>query len=199
MHVLPNPQVPIGLPSPTLTNPDMILPHSLPSPDSSAITPQNLEQLQSAPTAQGRLERSASAVSERPRIKGTMSPFQNGILRHHDGSMRLRSSFEKGGKRVATEQSRSYQVNGHVVLDSSSMIREDHNGIERTSYAEDSIEEDDLTESRKNIYRTPSILDEDEDDPNSHAAMTRRAEEILANAKKRLTVSFVVLDLWRNC
>lgn len=34
-----------------------------------------------------------------------------------------------------------------------------------------------------------AILDEDEDDPHSHAAMSRRAELILANAKKRLLVS----------
>lgn len=34
-----------------------------------------------------------------------------------------------------------------------------------------------------------TILDEDENDPNSHAAMSKRAEQILANAKKRLLVS----------
>ncbi len=33
------------------------------------------------------------------------------------------------------------------------------------------------------------IPDEDEDNPNSHAAMSKRAELILANAKKRLLVS----------
>lgn len=33
-----------------------------------------------------------------------------------------------------------------------------------------------------------SILDEDENDPSSHAAMSKRAEQILANAKKRLLV-----------
>lgn len=32
------------------------------------------------------------------------------------------------------------------------------------------------------------ILDEDENDPTSHAAMSKRAENILANAKKRLLV-----------
>lgn len=34
-----------------------------------------------------------------------------------------------------------------------------------------------------------TVLDEDENDPNSHAAMSKRAEQILANAKKRLLVS----------
>lgn len=38
-----------------------------------------------------------------------------------------------------------------------------------------------------------TILDEDENDPNSHAAMSKRAEQILANAKKRLLVSILRL------
>lgn len=33
-----------------------------------------------------------------------------------------------------------------------------------------------------------AVLDEDENDPFSHAALSVRAEEILANAKRRLTV-----------
>ena len=40
-----------------------------------------------------------------------------------------------------------------------------------------------------NTYKTPSVLEEDEENPNSHMAMSKRAEEILANAKKRLTVT----------
>lgn len=39
-----------------------------------------------------------------------------------------------------------------------------------------------------------AILEEDEDDPQSHAAMSKRAEQILANAKKRLLVSGQVLS-----
>lgn len=38
--------------------------------------------------------------------------------------------------------------------------------------------------------RRRSILDEDENDPASHAAMSKKAEQILANAKKRLLVRF---------
>ena len=52
----------------------------------------------------------------------------------------------------------------------------------------ESSEEDDEVATGRNTYKTPSILDEDENDPESHAAMTKRAEEILANAKKRLNV-----------
>lgn len=40
-----------------------------------------------------------------------------------------------------------------------------------------------------------AILDEDEDDPHSHAAMSRRAELILANAKKRLLVSCLIASI----
>ena len=47
------------------------------------------------------------------------------------------------------------------------------------------------------LYQTPSILDEDENDPESHAAMTRRAEEILANAKKRLNVNTISRALFK--
>lgn len=39
-----------------------------------------------------------------------------------------------------------------------------------------------------NEPRLRSILDEDENDPASHAAMSKKAEQILANAKKRLLV-----------
>lgn len=40
----------------------------------------------------------------------------------------------------------------------------------------------------ENEPRLRSILDEDENDPASHAAMSKKAEQILANAKKRLLV-----------
>lgn len=40
-----------------------------------------------------------------------------------------------------------------------------------------------------------SIFDEDEDDPQSHAAMSKRAELILANAKERLLVSFLAFKI----
>ena len=40
-----------------------------------------------------------------------------------------------------------------------------------------------------------AILEEDEEDPTSHAALSIRAELILANAKKRLTVSMLLLRL----
>ncbi len=118
-----------------------------------------------------------------------MSPFRNGVLRRHDGSIRLKSSSERGDRRMSNEQSRfSYQPNGDSPFASSPTLHGDFNGIEQWSYTDNVREDDDLVESRNTTYHTPSILEEDENNPYSHAAMTRRAEEILANAKKRLTV-----------
>jgi len=94
---------------------------------------------------------------------------------------------------MSNEQSRfSYQPNGDVPFASSPTLHEDYNGIEQIGYADNAREDDELVETRNSTYNTPAILEEDENDPCSHAAMTRRAEEILANAKKRLTVSFCV-------
>jgi len=189
MHVLPHRQVPIGLPSPTLTNPDMVLPHKSPSSESSPSTPRNLPRLPSPPTAQRGHRRAESTLNEKPRAKNTMSPFRNGVLRRHDGSIRLKSSSERGDRRMSNEQSRfSYQPNGDSPFASSPTLHGDFNGIEQWSYTDNVREDDDLVESRNTTYHTPSILEEDENNPYSHAAMTRRAEEILANAKKRLTV-----------
>ena len=120
------------------------------------------------------------------------SPFRNGILRRHDRSMRSRSSSEEGGRRDQTRL--AYQSDEGVPLASSPTIQEQYNGSEQKSYAETASEDYDHVETRDSIYNTPAILEEDENDPYSHAAMTKRAEEILANAKKRLTVSLCGMD-----
>lgn len=92
---------------------------------------------------------------------------------------------------MSTEQSQSsYRPNGDGLFASSPTLHDDYNIIEYKNHADNAAEDDDLVESRKTTYNTPAILEEDENDPYSHAAMTRRAEEILANAKKRLTVHF---------
>lgn len=84
----------------------------------------------------------------------------------------------------------SYQPNSDMPFASSPTLHDNSNGIEQRSYTDNVEEDDDLIESRNTTYSTPAILEEDENDPYSHAAMTRRAEEILANAKKRLTVCY---------
>ena len=75
-----------------------------------------------------------------------------------------------------------------AALPSSPTLQEDYTYQGQNGSKEAVAQDCDHVETRDSIYTTPSILGEDEDDPYSHAAMTRRAEEILANAKKRLTV-----------
>ena len=110
------------------------------------------------------------------------SPFSNGILRHHDQFINQTSDSERDERR-ATQ-------NEELVL-LSSPAQKDHSDRGENGNARDDAKGDDPleAETRKSTYSPPSILDEDEEDPSSHAAMTKRAEEILANAKKRLTVS----------
>ena len=108
-------------------------------------------------------------------------PFRNGLLRRHDGSAKQRSGSEKDGKATISHQ--------EITLPSSPTLQEDHNIQRQNSDVDAAAQDNDHVDTRESTYSPPSILDEDEDDPYSHAAMTRRAEEILANAKKRLTVS----------
>ncbi len=131
------------------------------------------------------------------RVKGAMySPFRNGVLRRHDGSTRLRSSSERGDNRISVEKSwLSDQPDGEVPFASSPTLQEDPNRFGHRIYTE-STQGD--YENGEGTYSTPAILEEDENDPYSHAAMTRRAEEILANAKKRLIVSSYVACVSRK-
>ena len=109
------------------------------------------------------------------------SPFKNGILRRHEGSTKHQSGSERDDERIAPKEVAAQAP--------SPTLQEDCNHQGQNGYAEASVPDSDSLEIGDNVYSPPSILDEDEDDPHSHAAMTRRAEEILANAKKRLTVS----------
>ena len=109
------------------------------------------------------------------------SPFKNGILRRHDGSTKRRSGSERDDRRTTPKE--------EAALASSPTLQADYEYRGRNGDEEAAARDSDHVETRDSVYSPPSILEEDEDDPYSHAAMTRRAEEILANAKKRLTVS----------
>ena len=169
--------------SPTLTNPDMILPDNPPSSaDSSPSTPKKPQRLPSPSPTDDQYTRSDSAPDDRPREKGTMfSPFRNGILRRHDGSIKHKSGSERADRKTTPKE--------EAALASSPTLQEDCNYEEQNGNAKPTAQDYEDVQIRDSTYSLPSILDEDEDDPYSHAAMTRRAEEILANAKKRLTVS----------
>ena len=188
MQVLPATQMSMGMPpSPTLTNPDMILPfdnHS--SADSSPSTPRRPQQPPSPPMGEERHARSGSS-EHRNRLKNSgqsLSPFRNGLLSHGDGQARARSNSDRG--RIKFENSKlSYVPNGDGFKGAAPNLREQQSGssLDRLTESPEEVED-----PIQDMYRTPSVLDEDENDPDSHAAMTRRAEEILANAKKRLNV-----------
>ena len=182
MHVPQDPQLSMAPLSPTLTNPDMILPDNPPSADSSPSTPWKSHRLPPSLPNDHQHTPSDSLPDDTTREEGTMfRPFRNGLLRRNDGSAKQRSGSEKDGKATISHE--------EVTLPSSPTLQEDHN-IQRQNGDVDAAAQDyDHVDTRESTYSPPSILDEDEDDPYSHAAMTRRAEEILANAKKRLTVS----------
>jgi len=131
-------------------------------------------------------------MENRTRVKPvghSLSPFRNGVLSHRDGPTRARSNSERGGDgRIKYDNSRlSYRPSGDVPIASSPTLRDDYNISPKAGVSASPVQDDEIGQT---TYSTPSILEEDENDPTSHAAMTRRAEEILANAKKRLTVSF---------
>ena len=109
------------------------------------------------------------------------SPFKNGILRRHDDPIKQPSGSDNDDKINTSKE--------EVALPSSPTLQEDHENKRQIDPEEAAAQDGDHVKTRDSAYSPPSILDEDENDPNSHAAMTRRAEEILANAKKRLTVS----------
>ena len=200
--------MPSGLPpSPTLTNPDMILPYQSgpsnrwqqsSSSESSPETPrQQFENISSTSVNESRPTRS-DALEPKRRLKPagqSLSPFRNGVLSRPGGPTRARSvtDREKGSDgRIRFENSRlSYRPVGtsEKVIVSAPTPKNDYSPNRVII-----IEDDEQSESNKdyapdNTYKTPSILEEDDENPNSHMAMSKRAEEILANAKKRLTVT----------
>lgn len=69
------------------------------------------------------------------------------------------------------------------------MVADPHHGRDQGSLNGRREPRDEASTPDHNEQGLRTILDEDENDPNSHAAMSKRAEQILANAKKRLLVS----------
>lgn len=203
--------MPSGLPpSPTLTNPDMILPYqSAPanrwqqssSTESSPETPRHTQRFPDFASSfndESTLTRSDVPEAKR-RVKPagqSLSPFRNGVLSRPGRPTRARSvtEREKGGDgRIRYENSRlSYRPVGtpETTITSSPTLKDQYSP-NRVIIIEDDEQSEAAVESNyapDNTYRTPSILIEDESNPNSHTAMSKRAEAILANAKKRLTV-----------
>ena len=186
MQVQPPSLTTSGLPpSPTLTNPDMILPFDLPQ------SPVGRDP--ASPITSGEDERRARPNMKDPQsrirhAKQNLSPFRNGVLATHDGSL-ARSNSDRQHGRIKFENSRlTFRPNGDASRHSPGSPLVDQSSPSSNA-PPGSSEGDDEIGPAHSTYKTPSILDEDENDPESHAAMTMRAEEILANAKKRLNVS----------
>ena len=213
-------QMPSGLPSPTLTNPDMILPFDSPS---SASNSKRAQRIPSPPPIDN--------VDQLHRADGNapdeMKSAMRKLLPNGDGA-KLRKSRQENGKLEKAKRSRdsrsppAKETNGFQVLASAPTLRENYapsttnpataNGNDRSRWDRSAgvADEDDSSPHSETsqdgaldlgrpTYGFPSLDNEkdgfsappelEDEDSYSHAAMSIRAEQILANAKKRLTVS----------
>lgn len=225
MQLLSSPhhvQLPTALPpSPTLTNPDMILPYTSRSlASTSSITPR---ESQHHSTQQLRVDDSPSLDENGHDMKkGVRRLFGNGAKSSRGDGNKTSSLKEDGNGNLrngdhqfnrpsrerlfltpsptpedqyrlmpASKSGRIEIKNGHwegfdgPVEEAS----EDPYDIQAESPKMRSRQEHTSPTPDVNAQAFRAILDEDEDDPQSHAAMSKRAELILANAKKRLLVS----------
>ena len=205
--------LPTAMPSPTLTNPDLILPYRSSSLSASYSTGAQTE------------KRRGVANRDDGNLKESMQKlFGNGVRLDRSGSdpvMPYMQSQIRDRTRLADYQVRqkskerlfltpsptsddeydhSYRglstqpkiINGHWQgFDGPSediVIPSYHNRSQRSPEAKRAPPKE-SPPPVNGSQEIRAILDEDEDDPHSHAAMSRRAELILANAKKRLLVS----------
>ncbi|MCJ1242305.1 hypothetical protein MMC14_010313 [Varicellaria rhodocarpa] len=207
--------------SPALSDPDMILPHQpqdntyLPSPEDHQYSPKarDMEGVASSMRVaingffHGtsnllpiRHDTSSFALS-RPSLPGawqTEEDFHAAHVESGSGTPPLRSSPTLQQEDVVETSDYTPFKDEHV------MWREDGSGyksaggeLHQTATVRDCRpSEMDLDDERKDAR---AILEEDEDDPTSHAALSIRAELILANAKKRLTVSALLLRFESLC
>lgn len=225
-----SPSIMTGLHSPTLTNPDMILPNESPSspppsPAARALNnpftqPRGSNSLGSEDDGEETMRRSVRRLlsngigsqrkvsststarksdqdSNETTIPGERTPTHHGA---HDGLLLassptfrndFKSSSEGGPDDISNDHWEGFD--GPIVETVEVSIVE--NFEVSLHEADDPVSLDSLQGSHSRVStpdenepRLRSILDEDENDPASHAAMSKKAEQILANAKKRLLV-----------
>ena len=213
-------QMPSGLPSPTLTNPDMILPFDSPS---SASNSKRAQRTPSPPPIDN-VDQLHSADGNGP---GEMKSAMRKLLPNGDGA-KLRKPRHENGTLEKAKRSRNSRsppakgANGFQVFASTPTLKDNYappttnaaasNGNDRSRWDRSSGVEDEDDSSPHSegsqdgaldlgrpTYGFPSLDNEkdgfsappemEDEDSYSHAAMSIRAEQILANAKKRLTVS----------
>ena len=199
---------PIAPPSPALTNPDMILPFipelrdSTPVPADLVplITPldgeANKEAMPSEDTTPKGTIVDDLRSNTRPSLPGAWFTEEDIRRATQDSDDHVTSSVQPRTP-VATEQDleegnnkyNEYGLGPYATdFDRSTAGEEDGSYMKSAEDLLETKEDQDSTISlgRSNLAR--AVLEEDEDDPTSHAALSLRAEEILANAKKRLIV-----------
>ena len=208
-----NPQPPALLPSPTLTDPDMILPASQDSQTTSSP-----EQTDTPPTLSG--WQRVSPPDDGQMKSAMRNLLGNGHRLRHKSSEKALKSQDPSDIRPQSKQSELSQRSAGSTLASSPLLHEEfgsksmanksmQNGISDAPEALDDgsvisesisplveaeregflMSEHGGLEGYKFSDRFRKAIVEEDDEAYSHAAMSVRAEEILANAKKRLTVS----------
>ncbi|KAL8794477.1 MAG: hypothetical protein Q9195_002950 [Heterodermia aff. obscurata] len=202
MQLLSTFHPPNGLPSPTLTNPDMILPYGSPA-DPTPAAPGSAQQIPSPPPFEKTASAEGSDTDGGDEMKGAVRKlFRNGD----------RSKTQNTADREATNPRDSDSgMDGSSVLASPPVLHDDQalsgtqaaesdwNGFDGAQGGRDTPDEEmaDFKDVGLPTYAFPPLDNEkdgfsappdiEDDDPYSHAAMSIRAEQILANAKKRLT------------
>lgn len=206
--------------SPTLTNPDMILPYASPSSATSS-TSKDFRQFSTHPRNGGN---TTPEDDEEKMRRGIRRLFGNGgKFQRDDSDTAILIKDDRKGTLIHTDSKLSSQ-HGHngktVVLASSPTFYHTPSHKSSSSVKDDKTDDDywegfdgpavesvpasDLSRHQESFNGDPepsdrastpdhsqqsvAIQDEDENDPTSHAAMSNRAEQILANAKKRLLV-----------
>lgn len=200
----------IALPSPTLTNPDMILPDSAGldfdfsiGPSTAASTPiiyghgtmlSDIGEVTEAESTPRRLP----IPAERRALKGIGGPLRAGpstghsalLKRNKIGTHQRHASIESTSTITSEGQAAEHlfaDFDDNVSVDDSVFQGDDEESVAASSVADSYIEEVIASETRR-LARTESDL-ESNDDSSSSAALSRRAEQILLNAKMRLNVS----------
>lgn len=223
IYTLYTQQTPYRLPSPTLTNPDMILPVGHDAPESpetprSGQRPPSLSAFQARAQSADRAgegKKMASVTSsgppiERIRTKGRRSFGES--LGNEDGRAELRKGTKPGHMRLngGSSSSSSSPVDstsstpiGDVRPPTSNYNGPSWNQVKYKEGANDdrmdrnephrgvsSDTEDHYESSHTRPKHADGVITSVErGDPYSHAQMSIRAEQILQNAKRRLTVS----------
>ena len=201
--------------SPALSDPDMILPHQpqdntfLPSPEDHKFSPKARDMEGVASSMKVAINGffhgtsnllpirhdTASFALSRPSLPGAWQTEEDFHAEHMDSG----SGMPPSRSSPTLEQENMVETSDYTPLkDEHEMWREDGSGYKSAggeSHQTATVRDHcpgkmDLEDERKDAR---AILEEDEDDPTSHAALSIRAELILANAKKRLTVSVLLL------